>query len=150
MLIVNYEFWGFVVVAMLAGVWMVRMTARRLRKRGATEPCRSGSVFPESQAEIEHRALMFLMTQKTDSVLAALARTIDEERQKLGVVVRNPTMGEQVDGLMMEAHRDEPNARSDIERVLPLAREGVPEAAIARRLNLPESEVQMVLRLRAA
>ena len=150
MLIVNYEFWGVVVAAILFCGWVVKMAVRRIRRKDKRDPHHSRTVFQESPTDIEHRALMFLMTQKTDSVLAALARTIDEERQKLGVAVRNPTIGEPVDGINTQAYRPEAHARPDIERILPLARKGMSEAAIARRLKLPETEVQMVLRLRAA
>ena len=100
--------------------------------------------------DIEHRALMFLMAQKTDSVLASLAQAIDQERQKLGGVVRNPSMTEALDALPAAAPSSAGNPDSKYERVIPMARSGMDAADISRQLQLPEAEVSMVMRLNAA
>ncbi|WP_372683570.1 DUF2802 domain-containing protein, partial [Desulfosarcina sp.] len=100
--------------------------------------------------DIEHRALMFLMAQKTDSVLAALARTLEQERQKLGGVVRKPSMTDAIDALQAEATPASAPHHSSYDQILPMAHEGIGVANIARQLQLPEAEVSLVMRLNAA
>jgi hypothetical protein len=116
--------------------------AKRLDKEIVESTCRDH--------DIEHRALMFLMTQRTDSILAALADTIEQERQKLGGVVRKPSMTEAVDGLPSAAETVATHRSSPHDRILPMANDGVAVATIARQLQLPEAEVCMVMRLNAA
>jgi len=150
MLQASYEIWGVAVIALLIGVWIVKRgiarknldPANRLDRKIVDSTCRDH--------DIEHRALMFLMTQKTDSVLAALARTIEQERQKLGGVVRKPSMAETIDALPAADLTVETNRSSAHDRIIPMANAGVAVPAIARQLQLPEAEVCMVMRLNAA
>lgn len=150
MLHTSYAIWGFVIVGFLSATWMIRAVARHIRQ------CRSGDSQRLAKGEdmhrpnVEHQALMFLMTQKTDAVLAALSRTIEQERQKLGVAVSNPSLGSAVDPYRTDTTQIENSSRSVFDRILPMAREGMPEGAIARKLHLPETEVAMVMRLHAA
>ena len=85
----------------------------------------------------------------TALVLAALARTIEQKRQKLGVVVRNPSMTGAIDAFQAEANRVSDNGQSSCDQILPMARNGIAVPKIARQLQLPEAEVAMVLRLNA-
>jgi len=151
MLHASYEILGLAVVASLAGIWVVRRAVRRLRNRNEARPPIAGANSESVRSDIEHRALMFLMSQKTDSVLAALADAIDRERQKLGVVVRNPSMEAAVDALRRtEAPTAATPPPAKLDQILPLARTGQATSTIARRLRLPETEVAMVIRLHAA
>jgi hypothetical protein len=97
--------------------------------------------------DLEHRALVYLMTQKTDSVLAALAKTIEEERVKLGVAKRVPAGNDSNCTHTWRGSLGEEDPRSLNDRVLSLAQEGATISKIARHLVLPENEVSMVLRL---
>ena len=150
MLQASYEIWGITVTALLIGVWIVKRgmarknpdPANRLDQENVDSTCRDH--------DIEHRALMFLMTQKTDSVLAALAHTIEQERQKLGGVVRKPSMTEAIDALPEATATVATNRVSCYDRIVPMANGGVAVATIARQLQLPEAEVCMVMRLNAA
>ena len=150
MLQASYEIWGVVVTAMLIGVWIVKRRIARNKPDAANRPDRGLLDATCPDHDIEHRALMFLMAQKTDSVLAALAHTIDQERQKLVGVVRKPSMTEAIDALPPTAVPDATNRSSPYDRILPMANDGVAVATIARQLQLPEAEVGMVMRMNAA
>ncbi len=100
--------------------------------------------------ELEHRALIYLMTQKTDSVLGALANTIEQERQKLGIVVRKPSKVKTVDLPPSAALDDKECCFSVYDRIMPLIDEGFTVSKIARKLELPELEISMVMRLNAS
>jgi hypothetical protein len=102
------------------------------------------------QRDIENRALMFLMSQKTDSMLAALSKTIEQERQKLGVVVRNPSMAEEIDACEEPMPDISDRPPTDYEQILPMAQNGMNTSTIAGRLRLSEAEVSLVMRLNAA
>jgi len=150
MLHASYEIWGVAVTVLLIGLWILKRTiARKRSESGNTidsqrfhSSCRDG--------DIEHRALMFLMAQKTDSVLAALARTLEQERQKLGNIVRNPSMPEAIDALQAATMPVSTNGRSTYDQIMPMAHEGIAVATIARQLQLPEAEVSMVMQLNTA
>ncbi len=150
MLHVTYEIWGVGVSVLLIGIWTIRGVIRLKNAKDA------GGVTQEEfnpslrDHDIDHRALMFLMTQKTDSVLAALADTIQKERQKLGVVVRNPSMAQAIDAFQTEAIPVSGNRQSPYDQILPMASKRIAVPKIARQLNLPEAEVSMVIRLNAA
>ena len=149
MLHASYEIWGVVLVALLIGTLFFKAFLKRRRNRREL-----GSLPVEKEAgayrgDIEHRALMFLMAQKTDAVLAALAQAIDQERQKLGGIVINPSMAEALDA-MPAAATPAGKPQPDYKRVIPMARSGMDAADIARQLQLPEAEVSMVMRLNAA
>ncbi|BBO73701.1 hypothetical protein DSCW_11180 [Desulfosarcina widdelii] len=149
MLHASYEIWGFVLVALFIGILIVKVLLRRRRNRRGHEllPGKRGT---SHSSDFEHRALMFLMAQKTDSVLAALAQAIDQERQKLGGVVRNPSMAEALDAIQAAAPSPAGDPKTNYERVIPMASSGMDEADIARQLQLPEAEVSLVMRLNAA
>ena len=150
MLQTSYEVGGIAVVVLLIGMWIVRRRIRRKRAMADTNQALTGQVATHRQHDIEHRALMFLMNQKTDAVLAALSRTIEQERQKLGGIVRNPSMAMAIDAFQAEAMSSKAMQPSAHDQIQPLARTGMAVDAIARQLRLPEDEVSMVVRLNAA
>ena len=94
---------------------------------------------PDIDHDVEHRALMFLMTQKTEAMLAALASTIEQERQKLGGIVINPSMAGTVDALREGAIAVPDNDKTIYDQVLPMAHQGMAVSAISRKLHLPEA-----------
>jgi hypothetical protein len=146
----SYDIWGVAVAALLLGFWIIkRCVFRKIAGTGSglgRAACHSSS----SNHEIEHQALMFLMAQKTDSVLAALAHTIDLERQKLGGVVRKPSMTNATKAWQAAGTPVPTGGQSSYDRIVPMARDGLAVATIARQLQLPEAEVSMVMRLNAA
>jgi hypothetical protein len=150
-LYINYYLIGGVIVCVLLVGWWILRSIAGLKNTYAQH----GSLPDDADAagrdhDPDHRALMLLMTQKTDSVLAALARTIEAERQKLGIVVRKPSTGETIEASQApEVHGCE-NGPPPHDRILPMAGSGVGVAAIARQLRLPEAEVAAVVRLNAA
>jgi hypothetical protein len=150
MLHASYEFWGIVVTVLLIGFWILK---RGIARRGSGHTNGLNRTTFNSfchDHDIEHRALMFLMTQKTDSVLAALARTIEQERQKLGGVVRKPSMTEAIDVLEEASIPASTNRPSSYDRILPMVHDGMAIENISRQLQLPEAEVSLVMRLNAA
>ena len=150
MLHTTYAIWGLVIVACLTATWMIRAVVRRIRQGRGSDSDRLPNGEPLHRPNAENQALMFLMTQKTDSVLAALSRTIEQERQKLGVAVSNSSQKKAPAACRIATLPAENASRLGLDRVLPMAREGMSEGAIARQLHLPETEVAMVLRLHAA
>ena len=150
MLHASYEIWGIVVSALLIGFWIIKRASARKRSESASGSERGRFNSSCRNHDIEHRALMFLMTQKTESVLAALARTIEQERQKLGAVVIKPSMAETNDARQASALPVSASPLSTYDQVLPMANDGMAVATIARQLRLPEAEVSMVMRLNAA
>lgn len=146
----SHEIWGVVIILLLIGAWSLR---RIIGRQPAEDGCGSNHAAltsPSKNHDLEHRALMFLMAQKTDSVLAALARTIDQERQKLGVVVRNPSIDKTIDAFQGGTMPIAEDRQSPYDQIVPMARCGSAVPAIARQLQLPEAEVGMVVRLNAA
>jgi len=150
MLHASYETWGLVWVALLIGTLLFKALLGRRRNRRGRDWRSSNKEALACGGEIEHRALMFLMAQKTDDVLAALGQAIEQERQKLGGVVRNPSMAEALDAVKASAPSPAGTPEPDYERVIPMARSGMEATDIARQLQLPEAEVCMVMRLNAA
>ena len=146
----SYEIWGVAVTVLLIGFWITKWCV--FRKRSGNANGLDCTTFNSScrDHDIEHRALMFLMTEKTDSVLAALAHTIEQERQKLVGVVRKPSMDVAMDASPAASAPVSTSHRSSYDRILLLARNGIAVATIARQLQLPETEVSMVMRLNAA
>lgn len=149
MLQVSYEIWGVSMVALLIGM----LTLKRLiyRRHAGRVKCVDRLVSEDAQSDhdIQHRALMFLMTQKTDTILAALARTITQERQKLGTIVRNPSMTEAVNAYAAAAISGADDRQTPYDRILPMAQNGIAVERIARQLQLPEAEVSLVMRVNA-
>jgi hypothetical protein len=150
MLHASYEIWGFVLVALFIGMLVFKVLLGRRRNRRGHELLPGKNETSMHGGDIEHRALMFLMAQKTDSVLAALAQAIDQERQKLGGVVRNPSMAEALDAMQAATPSPAGSPEPNYERVIPMARSGMDATDIALQLQLPEAEVFMVMRLNAA
>jgi len=150
MLLASYEIGGVVVTALLIGFWIIKRGIARKSTESAIGL--DGAIFDPScrDHDVEHRALMFLMAQRTDSVLAALARTIEQERQKLGAVVRKPSMTEAMDAFQTAAKPVATHRPSSDDQILPMANDGMAATTIARQLQLPEAEVCMVMRLNAA
>ena len=147
---VSHEIWGVGVVVLLMGILIIKALLRR-RQAGRTHmDAQAADGTPTNSQDLEHRALMYLMAEKTDSLLGALAETIAQERQKLGGVVRNPSMEEALERLQVAPASVEGRPSSTYEAVLPMAQQGMDEAAIARQLRLPEDEVALVMRLKAA
>ncbi|MCB2147974.1 MAG: hypothetical protein KQI81_15970 [Deltaproteobacteria bacterium] len=150
MLHASYEIWAVAVILLLIGFWILK---RGLARKSPEQGDGLNSAWFDSSSrehDIEHRALMFLMAQKTDSVLAALARTLEHERQKLGGVVRKPSMSDAIDALQAEANPASTHRHSSYDQILPMAHDGIAVANIARQLQLPEAEVSLVMRLNAA
>lgn len=150
MLHASYEVGGFVLVVLLMGVWIVKrwIAKKKYDQEDGLIPAASNPYEPEH--DIQHRALMFLMAQKTDSMLAALAGTIEQERQKLGAVVRNPSMNEALDAFQAEAVVGQDDGQKPHARIMPMVQNGINVSTIARRLELPEAEVSLVMRMNAA
>ena len=150
MLLASYEIWVVVITALLIGFWIIKRGIAR--NSGESAIGLDVAIFDSScrDHDVEHRALMFLMAQKTDSVLTALARTIEQERQKLGAVVRKPSMSVAVDDLQAAPKPVATSHSSSYDQILPLANDGMAATTIARQLRLPEAEVSMVIRLNAA
>jgi hypothetical protein len=146
----SYEIWGVVLVALLIGTLLFKALLCRRRSKVGVESLSGKEETTVHGGDIEHRALMFLMAQKTDAVLGALAQAIDQERQKLGGVVRNPSMAEALDAMQTTAPSPAGDPGPNYERVIPMARSGMDMTDIARQLRLPEAEVSMVMRLNAA
>ncbi|MFO7644678.1 MAG: hypothetical protein R6W95_09875 [Desulfosarcina sp.] len=149
MLHVGYGIGGVGLALLLLGGWILW----RLRTLQAVPASRGLSAEPDSvpsnEREIDPRALMVMVTRKTDTLLAALARTIDQERQKLGIAVRDPSITAALDPVWATAPPSGDGRRADVDQIVVMAREGVPAAMIARRLQLPEAQVAMVMRLNA-
>lgn len=150
MLQASHEIWGVTIFAIMIGAWAIKILIRR--KRSGKRDTLSGAIVngPENDHDVEHRALMFLMNQKTEAMLAALARTIEQERQKLGGIVINPSMADPIDALQEDSTAAPDDHDPNYDQVLPMARQGMDVAAISRQLHLPEAEVSMVKRLKAA
>lgn len=150
MLLASYEIWGVVITVLLIGFWIIkRGIARKSNESGIGL---DGAILNSScqDHDVEHRALMFLMAQKTDSVLVALARTIEQERQKLGAVVRKPSMTVAIDDLQAASIPVATRRPSSYDQILPMVNNGMAVTTISRQLRLPEAEVSMVMRLNAA
>jgi hypothetical protein len=149
MLHAGYEIVGVTIMALLIGGWALKRFFCRTRSQPAV--ARGDTILNDSHPshDIQHRALMYLMSQKTESVLAALARTIEQERQKLGVIVRNPSMVEAIDAFETASAPGSENRQSCYGRILPMAKGGMAVSKIARQLHLPEAEVVLVMRLNA-
>ncbi len=150
MLQASYAMGCVFVIVMLIGFWIVKRWFVRKSPETESELDRAGCNTICRDQDVEHRALMFLMAQKTDSVLAALASTIEQERQKLGGVVRKPSMDGAVDKFQAAAIAVSTNHHPSYDQILPMAHEGIAVATIARQLQLSEGEVSMVMRLNAA
>jgi ABC-type nickel/cobalt efflux system permease component RcnA len=146
----SFEIAGLAIVLVLIGMWVIRRRIRRRRDTANTNHALMGQVASQPQHDIEHRALMYLMNQKTDALLAALSRTIEQERQKLGGIVRNPSMAVALDAFQTQAVSKQALQPSIHEQIAPLARTGMTVDAIASHLRLPQDEVAMVVRLNAA
>ena len=150
----SYAIWGgalATISALLLGIFVKRSVNHwKQIFHMKSQPATDAPINADAMHDSEHRALMFLMNQKTDSMLAALAKTIEQERQKLGAVVRKPSITEEID-----THREKTVIRSGglqraYDQVLPLASAGTPVETIARQLDLSEAEVSLVVRLDAA
>ncbi len=148
MLHASYELWRGI-AGLLNEFWTITRTILKSDpQRGCTSHDSKSNASCRDH-DIEHRALIFLMSRKTDSMLAALAQTIEQERQKLGVVVRKPSMGHSLDAFPTAAMEVSDDCRSSYEQISPMVREGISMPKIARQLELPEAEVSMVMRLNA-
>lgn len=150
-MLANYEILGIAVIVMLIGGWTIKKTIERWKNRQYTSSFTGESANVSCRDhDADHRALIFLMEQKTDNMLAALAGTIENERQKLRVDVRNPSMPLAIDAAVEKEPLNLTSRPSRYEQILPMATSGMGIARIASQLQLPEAEVSMVLRLNAA
>lgn len=150
MLHASYEVWGVAIAVVLIGCWTIKRLVYRKKSRPVCGSDPEMTRLLHQEHDVQHQALMFLMTQKTESMLAALAQTIERERQKLGVVVRNPSMREVLDAFPPKEPSVSDSHPSAYERILPMAQTGMPVSTIARQLQLPEAEICMVMRLNTA
>ena len=148
---VGYALWGGagIMVGTLLMVLLVKKMGKilntYLKRRDVHTETFGGSI-----GDIEHRALMFVVDQKLDSVLGSLARTIDKERQNLGVVVRKPSASKEMKPEPAAPVKLSDRLQTAYEQVLPLAEDGTSIESIARLLDLSEAEVSLVMRLDAA
>ena len=145
----NHAVWGIVLVVLLVAFLFVK---RFIRRRSAVGNALLNGLSADRELnlhELEHRALMFLVNQKMDAVLAAMGHTIDEERQKLGAAVMNPSSEDDAP-MPAAATPERENATPPYARAVAMHREGLSVAVIARQLQLPEAEVALVTRLNAA
>jgi hypothetical protein len=104
---------------------------------------------PPERVQVAAPEHISMMVRQTDAVLTTMARTIAIERDKLEALASGlamPSTGQagataaRVPGkLAIDAH----------ERILPLACSGDTVSSIAHRLELPEAEVSLVIRLNA-
>jgi hypothetical protein len=141
---------GVVSCLLLVG-WWIHKSIGDLKNALAQAASTPGEAEPLGRDhDAQHQALLYLMTRKTDSVLAALAQTIETERQKLGMVVRKPSTDAVSDTSPAPAPTVSEDSPSPHERILPMAGSGVSVAAIARQLQLSEAEVATMVRLNAA
>jgi hypothetical protein len=150
MLHASYELGGLILVFLLIGVWIVKrfVFEKKYGKTGGLNQAMPVALGQDH--DIQHRALMFLMAQKTDSMLAALAGTIAQERQKLGAVVRKPSMNEALDAFQAETGGGSDDGRKNQAQIMPMIQNGITVSMIARRLDLPEAEVSLVMQMNAA
>ena len=150
----SYAIWGgafATISALLLGVFVKRSINHwKQIFHMKSQPAADAPIHADAMQDSEHRALMFLMNQKTDSMLAALAKTIEQERQKLGVVVRKPSIPIEIDTHHEKAAIPSEGSQRAYDQVLPLASAGTPIETIARQLDLSEAEVSLVVRLDAA
>lgn len=150
----SYAIWGgafATISALLLGIF-VKRSANHLKQifQMKSQPATDAPIHADAMHDSEHRTLMFLMNQKTDSMLAAIAKTIEQERQKLGVVVRKPSIPEEIDTPHEKVAIRSGSSQRAYDPVLPLASAGTSIETIARQLNLSEAEVSLVIRLDAA
>lgn len=150
MLHASYSIGGVVVVALLIGYWTFKRSLYRNRRDRAREPSDERSSDSPPNHDIEHQAIVFLMNQKFEAMLAALSRTIDAERRKLGPIVRKPSMASAIERFNHSSATVCNPERWPYEQILPMADKGRSVSAIARQLNLSEAEVATVVRLNAA
>ena len=150
----SYAIWGGAFAALfslLLGIFVVRSINHvkhvfQVRPEYGPDATNPADMMQDTQ----HRVLMFLMNQKTDSILAALAKTIEQERQKLGVIVRNPSMTEGIDDSDPLTPEISDRPQTAYQNILPLAQNETPVEEIARQLELSEAEVSLVMRIDAA
>ena len=147
---VSHEIWALTIVALLIGLLILKTAIRRKKAANAMATIRDSGPYASAHADIEHRALMYLMAEKTDSLLGALAQTIEQERQKLGGVVRNPSMAITLDQMQTAATPAKDSRTVADDAVGPLAQKGIDAAAIAHQLRMQEEEVALILQLNAA
>lgn len=146
----TFAIWGgalIVLILLLAGTWIVSVVMQR---RGTLRQADMGAAAPSPthSSDTSPRTMpMVHIAQQTEAVLAALAQAIEQERQKLGVIVRNPSPVEAVEPAPMPAAPVSEDARTPYGRVLPLADAGMEIATIARQLNVSEAEVSLVMHM---
>ena len=97
MIQLSYEVCGAILGVLLIGILIAAVMVRRKLRMAAPGSTSVTADKISPRHELEHRALVYLMTQKTDSILMALGQTIAQERQKLGVFVKNPAVASAAD-----------------------------------------------------
>lgn len=150
----SYVIWGVafdVTITLLLGVLVIcvaKLMRHDSRASGANPVDRANG---EAQRKKDRHALMLLMNQKTDNMLSALAIAIEQERQKLGMNVRNPSITEDIDACKRPVLEISCQTQTDEhEKILSLAQDGTAIPTIARQLEMSEAEVTLVMRLNAA
>ncbi|MGA6924404.1 MAG: hypothetical protein WBY88_01915 [Desulfosarcina sp.] len=150
MLHTGYSIGGVIVVALLIGYWTLKRSLLRSGREPSREPSDDRSSGSPPNHDIEHQAIVFLMNQKFEAMLAALSRTIDAERRKLGPIVRKPSIASAIERFNHSSATGCNPERRPYEQILPMAENGRSVSAIARQLKLSEAEVATVVRLNAA
>ena len=128
---VSHEIWMLGIVVLLVGILVLKVVIRRIKTGRMDSDIPAAEQSSMNHQDIEHRALMYLMAEKTDSLLGALAKTIEQERQKLGGVVRNPSMADSLDRLKTAAAATENGRASNYDAVGTMVQQGMDAAAIA-------------------
>jgi len=147
MLQISYEVFGGAFALSLVGIWLINRMRSRRRMKSARASSAANSTEEQLGGDTEHRVLMYLMSQRTDTILAALANTIEQERQKLGAIVRKPSISHRIDPSLSAAASD---CRPRTDQILAMTQRGVAIPSIARHLEMNEDEVAMVIRLDGA
>jgi hypothetical protein len=112
--------------------------------------CRPAADPSPREVTADQRNLAEQLTRQTDSILAALARTIELERQRIGMPgVGHPKDGDHQDrcGDAMALSFPPDHPQPIFGRIRPLLEKGCGVQRIARELHLPEAEVDMAINL---
>ena len=153
MLQIGHAIGAIVVVGLLFGLWAARRritcrTARQAVGRPAMVGG-AGTARPLDRIPAGPPEHITTVVRRTEAVLTTMARTIAQERRKLNALATGVTVpgSGQANASTGPAH---PDPAMDVrERILPLAGKGETVSAIANRLELPEAEVSLVIRLNA-
>lgn len=119
----------------LTALWLLRTQAPALEpKRAMRQPSFNGAMHSE-----QHK-------QQVDEALAQVSGALERARQRLGQMAPCPATEPAAE---MALASTQPGG-DPYQAALLMAARGLPAAAIARRLDLPEAEIELMIQLRAA